>query len=182
MFDVAVSHDNDYAEVLSYFLLRSLGKRRASLDVQLSSAVTGSDKPLVFYLLSAWFLLNDKVVFCLTFKVSLIYEWKASERPLQIKYLLVFLVEEPAACLVLRHLAGAPDQAWFWEQCFGTFLVLFHFAGKIKSFLLCAYPFFEFLLHRSLIWIVLKFWCTSWNKCHPFCQNGRPEVLGVPEC
>lgn len=142
MFDVAVSHDNDYAEVLSYFLLRSLGKRRASLDVQLSSAVTGSDKPLVFYLLSAWFLLNDKVVFCLTFKVSLIYEWKASERPLQIKYLLVFLVEEPAACLVLRHLAGAPDQAWFWEQCFVTFLVLFHFAGKIKSFLLCAYPFF----------------------------------------
>lgn len=53
MFDVAVSHDNDYVEVLSYFLLRSLGKRRASLDVQLSSAVTGSDKPLVFYLLSA---------------------------------------------------------------------------------------------------------------------------------
>lgn len=172
------------SRVLSYFLLRSLGKKRIGLDVQLSSAVRGSDKPLVFYLLSAWFLLNDKVVFCLTFKVSLIYEWKASERPLQIKYLLVFLVEEPASCLVLRTLAGAPDQTLFWEQDF-DFPGSFSFC-RLNDILpsLCLSSCFvcEFLLYRSLIWILFKFWCMSWNKRHLFCWNGHPAVLGAPEC
>lgn len=36
-------------------------------------------------------------------------EWKASEHLLQIKYLLVLLVEEPASWLVLRKLVGASE-------------------------------------------------------------------------
>lgn len=32
-FDVGISHENHYTEALSFFLLRSLGKKRISLDV-----------------------------------------------------------------------------------------------------------------------------------------------------
>lgn len=59
-FNVGISHEKHYTEALSDFLLRSLGRRRMSLDVQLSAAVRGSDKPLVFYLLALEFFLMTK--------------------------------------------------------------------------------------------------------------------------
>lgn len=62
--------------------------------------------------------------------MSLNYEWKASEHPLQIKYLLVFFVEEPATWLVLRKLVGAPDQMDFGEEHVASFLVLFSFCRQ----------------------------------------------------
>lgn len=166
------------SRILSYFLLRSLGKKRISLDVPLSSAVRGSDKPLVFYLLSAWFLLNDKVVFCLTFKVSLIYECKASERPLQIKYLLVFLVEEPASCLVLRTLAGAPDQTLFWEQYFD--FPGFHFADKSISFPVRAYPPVFLFLSFCYVGPWFEFFSNS-DVCHKTNVTSSAE-MGTQQC
>lgn len=102
----------------------------------------GSDKPLAFYLLGTWFLLNDKVVFCPTFKMSLDYEWvEGFWAPFTNKIFACVACGRTCFLVGFKKVGWGVWINWFFER--STLQLVwfcFHSAGKIVSSLNCAWP------------------------------------------